>query len=140
MESAQAQQKALGSQLQGVSAPRQEFAQDQPASAAWLRRDAVSVQEGLCTSVLASPLPPRLKRPGRVSPAGCWLHAYLGTIGWALPRTEVTAPFLSLSWPKQQQSNTTLELISLARSELAPHPNIHGLSATWINHPRVIGS
>lgn len=69
-----------------------------------------------------------------------WLPAYPGVLGWYHPGTEVTAPLLNPSWLKQQQSSTKEELISLARSELALHPNIHGLSATWINHPRVVGS
>lgn len=69
-----------------------------------------------------------------------WLPAYPGALGWSHPGTELTAPFLNHSCPKQQLNNTTEEIISLARSELALHPNIHGLSATWINHPRVVGS
>lgn len=69
-----------------------------------------------------------------------WLPAYPGALGWSHSGAEVTAPFLNHSCSRQQLNNTTEELISLARFELALHPNIHGLSATWINHPRVIGS
>lgn len=130
-KSAQAQQKALGSQhplskSSGVLL-------GQPASQK-LRSMILSPCRRVSSCI------PLVRKAGRAKQGEpIWLPAYRDALGWSHPGAELTAPFLNHSCPKQQLSNTT-EVISLTGSELALHPNIHGLSATWINHPQAVGS